>query len=110
MRLWKQYKADMTIINGQKLKAPFDKFVEVDLCQRKNRIGKTRNKERKIVYDNTEDAMEETLGHKSSPIKVYCNILANSLVELYSFTITYIDSHVAGKRVGENNSQLFAWH
>jgi len=31
-------------------------------------------------------------------------------VELSSFTIAYVDADIAGKRVGENNTQLFSWH
>jgi len=32
------------------------------------------------------------------------------LVESFSFTIAYVDPDIAGKRVGENNTQLFSWH
>jgi len=34
----------------------------------------------------------------------------NFLVEPCSFTITYVDPDIAGKRVGEYNTQLFSWH
>jgi len=32
------------------------------------------------------------------------------LAEPFSFTIAYVDPDIAGKRVGENNTQLFSWH
>jgi hypothetical protein len=36
--------------------------------------------------------------------------LNDFLVEPFSFTIAYVDPDIAGKRVGENNTQLFSWH
>lgn len=36
--------------------------------------------------------------------------MSNFLVELYTFTIAYVDPYIAGKRLGEINSQLFSWH
>jgi len=30
-------------------------------------------------------------------------------VDPFSFTIPYVDPNIAGKRVGENNTQLFTW-
>jgi len=41
---------------------------------------------------------------------VRCNTSNDFLVELFSFTIAYVDRNIAGKRVGENNTQLFSWH
>jgi len=32
------------------------------------------------------------------------------LVEPFSFTSAYVDPDIAGKRVVENNTQLFSWH
>ena len=54
--------------------------------------------------------MEETSVHRSPPIKVRCNALPGFLVEPFSVTIAYVDPNIAGKRVGENNTQLFTWH
>jgi hypothetical protein len=34
----------------------------------------------------------------------------NFLVEPFSFNITYVDPDIAGKTVGEYNTQLFSWH
>jgi len=31
-------------------------------------------------------------------------------VKTFSFTIAYVDPDIAGKRVGENNTQLVSWH
>jgi len=41
---------------------------------------------------------------------VRCDSSNYSLVAPFSFTITYVDPDIAGKRVGENNTQLFSWH
>jgi len=41
--------ADKTNLDGQKLNAALDEFVEVGLCQRKNRLEETLAKERKLV-------------------------------------------------------------
>jgi len=41
---------------------------------------------------------------------VRCDTLNDFLVEPFSFTIAYVDPDIAGKRVGENNTQLFSWH
>jgi len=38
------------------------------------------------------------------------NPLTNSFVERYSSTIAYVDPIIPGKRLGENNAQLFSWH
>ena len=48
--LWKQYMADKTNFDGQKLKAALDEFVEVDLRRRKNRLEETLTKNRKLVH------------------------------------------------------------
>jgi hypothetical protein len=40
---------------------------------------------------------------------VHCEASTNFLVQPFSFTITYVDPDVAGKRVGETNTQLFSW-
>jgi hypothetical protein len=48
--LWKRYKADKTILDGQKLKAALDEFAEVGLRRRKNRIDETPTKKRKFVH------------------------------------------------------------
>jgi hypothetical protein len=42
--------ADMTNLDGQKLKATLDEFVEVSLHRRKNRLEQTPTKKRKLVY------------------------------------------------------------
>ena len=39
-----------------------------------------------------------------------CDASNDFLVEPFSFTIAYVDPDIAGKRVGENNTQLFSWH
>jgi len=41
---------------------------------------------------------------------VRCDASNNFLVEPFSFTIAYVDPDIAGKRVGEYNTQLFSWH
>jgi len=41
---------------------------------------------------------------------VRCNAKNYFLVKPFSFTIAYVDPDIAGKRVGENNTQLFSWH
>jgi hypothetical protein len=41
---------------------------------------------------------------------VRCNTSNDFLIEPFIFTIAYVDLDIAGKRVGENNTQLFAWH
>ncbi|KAF8533638.1 hypothetical protein BDD12DRAFT_898353 [Trichophaea hybrida] len=71
--LWKWYKADKTILDGQKLKAALDKFAEVGLCRRNDRIDETPTTRRKSVHVDTEDDEEETPGHQSSAIKVRCD-------------------------------------
>jgi hypothetical protein len=45
----------------------------------------------------------------SWPILVHCNASASFLVELFSFTIAYVDLDIAGKRLGENSTQLLSW-
>jgi len=42
--------ADKTNLDGQKLKAALDEFVEVDLRRRKNRLEETLTKNRKLVH------------------------------------------------------------
>jgi len=54
--------------------------------------------------------VEETSVHRSPPIKVCCEAFPGFLVEPFSVTIAYVDPNIAGKRVGENNTQLFTWH
>jgi len=39
-----------------------------------------------------------------------CNASTDFLVEPFSFTIAYADADIAGKSVGENNTQRFSWH
>ena len=39
-----------------------------------------------------------------------CDASTDFLVEPFSFTIAYVDFGIAGKMVGENNTQLFSWH
>jgi hypothetical protein len=41
---------------------------------------------------------------------VRCDASNDFLVEPFSFTIAYMDPDIAGKMVGENNTQLFSWH
>jgi hypothetical protein len=41
---------------------------------------------------------------------VRCNASNHFFVERFSFTITYVDLDIAGKRVGENNTQLLSGH
>jgi len=57
-----------------------------------------------------EDDEERTSGHRSAPIQVRCDALNDFLVDSFSFLIAYVDSDIARKRVGENNTQLFSWH
>jgi len=40
---------------------------------------------------------------------VCCDASKDFLVEPFSFTIAHVDPDIAGKRVGENNTQLFSW-
>ena len=46
----------------------------------------------------------------SSLKKVHCDTLTNFLVKQFTFTITYVDHDIAGKRVGNNITRLFSWH
>jgi hypothetical protein len=41
---------------------------------------------------------------------VHCDASKDFIVKQYSFTIAYVDPDIAGKRVGETNTQLFSWH
>jgi hypothetical protein len=50
------------------------------------------------------------LCHRSSLIMVRCDASNDFLVQPFSFTISYLDSDIAGKRVGENITKLFSWH
>jgi len=50
---------------------------------------------------DTEDDVEETSGYRFSPIKVCCNHSTDFLVDMCTCTITYVNSDIAGKRVGE---------
>jgi len=51
--LWKQYMADRTNLNGQKLKAALDEFAEVDLRRTHNRIDNTPTNKRQCVQVGT---------------------------------------------------------
>jgi len=57
-----------------------------------------------------EDNVEESPSHMSSPIKVRCDASTDFVVKPFSFTITYVDPDIAGKRVSENNTRPFSWH
>jgi len=46
---WKWYMADMTNLDGQKLKAALDEFAEVGLHPRKNNVAETLTKKRKLM-------------------------------------------------------------
>jgi hypothetical protein len=54
--------------------------------------------------------MEETSGHRCSPIKVRHVILTSFLDDPFIFTIACFDAHNPGERVGENQIQLCSWH
>jgi len=41
---------------------------------------------------------------------VHCDASINFHVKPFTIIIAYVDSVIAGKRVGENNIQLFSWH
>jgi len=41
---------------------------------------------------------------------VHCDASTDFLVETFSFTIAFVDPDTAGKRVGENDTQLYSWH
>jgi len=124
--LWKRYMAAKTILDGQQLQAALNEFVEVGLGLGNNRLDEMpteRGNSHTLVgilspwcffcsswwCVDPEDNKEETLGHRSSPIKVRCDAPTDFLVEPCSFTIPYVDSDIAGKRVGESNTQLFSW-
>jgi hypothetical protein len=47
---WKQYMADKTNLDGQKLKTALDEFADVGLRQRKNRLEEAPTKKRKLVH------------------------------------------------------------
>jgi len=49
-RLWKWYVADKTNLDGQKLNAAQDEFVEVGPHRRKNRLEETPTKRTKLVH------------------------------------------------------------
>jgi len=59
---------------------------------------------------DNEDDEEETTIHSLTPIKDCCDTSTHFFVETCSFTIIYVDPDIAGKRVGEDNTQLFSWH
>jgi len=59
---------------------------------------------------HADDDEEETTGHTSLPLKVYCDASSDFLVEPLSFTLYYVDPDLAGKTVCENITQLFSWH
>jgi len=59
---------------------------------------------------DTEDNKKETSSHRSSPKKVCFNVLTDFLVELFTFTMAYVGQDIAGKWVGENNTQQFSLH
>ena len=39
-----------------------------------------------------------------------CDASTDFLLKPFSLTAAYVDPNIAGKRVGENNAQLFSWH
>jgi len=43
-------------------------------------------------------------------MKVRCDASTDFLLKPFSLTAAYVDPNIAGKRVGENNAQLFSWH
>jgi len=47
--LWKQYMADKTNLDGQKIKAALDEFAEVVLCRKMNMLEETPTKKWKLV-------------------------------------------------------------
>jgi len=119
--------ADKTNLDGRRLKAALDELAEVGLPQTKNSLEETSTKKRKLVHVgmysspqcffcpsrccvDPEDNKGETTGHRSSRIKVRCDTSNNFLVEPCSVTIAYVDSDIAGKRLGENITQRFSWH
>lgn len=59
---------------------------------------------------NTEYDNEEIAHHTSSRIKGHCDTQSDLRVEPFSFTIVYVDCDIAGKCVGENNTQIFSQH
>jgi len=48
--LWTWYMADKTTLDGQKLKAVLDEFVEVGIRQRTNRLNETPTRKRRLVH------------------------------------------------------------
>jgi hypothetical protein len=48
--LWKRYMADKTNLDGQKLKAALNGFVEVGLRRRKNKLEETPTRKRKLMH------------------------------------------------------------
>ena len=57
---------------------------------------------------DTEDNKEETSGHRNTPIRVFRDFMTYFLLKPLSFTISSVYLDIAGKGVGENNTQLFA--
>jgi len=53
--------------------------------------------------------VEETSGHSSSLVQPCCDTLTDIHVDPFLFAIAYVDPNIAGKRVGETNTQLFSW-
>jgi hypothetical protein len=53
---------------------------------------------------------EETLGYRSSPRIFGSSASTSFLVEPCSLSIAYVDSDIAGKRVGEFDTQVVSWH
>jgi len=50
MPLWREYMADETNLDGQKLKAALDELAEVDFRRMKNQLVETPTKKRKLVH------------------------------------------------------------
>jgi hypothetical protein len=125
--LCKQYMADNTNLDGQKLQAALDGFVEVGHHRRKNSLKDTRTKKPNLVYVGmyfialllhllflmfcrSIRQCKRNISPRTSPIMVLCNVSTDSRIVAFSFTITFVDPDIAGKRVGETNTQLFSWH
>jgi hypothetical protein len=45
----------------------------------------------------------------SSLVTLHCDYLTDVYGEPVSFTVAYVDPDIAGKIVGETNTQLFSW-
>jgi len=122
----KRYMADKTILDVLKLKAILDELRRLAHSEERQGVMKPRVRRKtlcKLVClpspwcffccsrwcIDTENNWEEYPGCRSLRRNVRSNAWTEFLFEPFSITIASVDSDVAGKTVGGNNTQLLAW-